>query len=395
MVFDWRSRTNRPVQEAETPGAAPPDAPPRPLETHPHPDKAVVVDYKLLATWMGFADVQRRTLEAIQIELGRTSGHVEDATVELSSRFRELAEHALHQSAHVREIVALSDSVDIDGERVPLAELVVSMQDAIAEMISNIVQLSQRAMNMVYLLDDVQRDVTELEKSISDIDAINRQTNFLALNATIEASRAGEAGRTFAVVAQEVRHLSRTTSELAERMRSKVMAVVGGVRSGHDILRGIADTDLSPQMLAKERLDKTMESLVGQTTHFQQVLENAAAESGEMSRNIGQMVTRMQFQDLTKQRLEAISDSLTIVVAGLEDLESRTRGEMPADVAIPAPQEWLDALLERFKLSEMRQRFVRRLLMEGSALDENGVLDLSGQHADNSRSDDDDDIELF
>lgn len=362
------------------------------VEAHPHSSAAVVMDYQLLATWLGFADIQRRTLDAVQVELNRTSSTVEDATVELSGRFRELAEHALNQSERVREIVALSDSVEIDGERMPLADLVVSMQDAIAEMISNIVQLSTRAMNMVYLLDDVQRDVVELEKSIADIDIINRQTNFLALNATIEASRAGEAGRTFAVVAQEVRHLSRTTSELAERMRAKVSAVVGGVRHGHEILRGIADTDMSPQMLAKERLDKTMESLVAQTSHFQEVLATAATDSSEMSRTIGAMVTRMQFQDLTKQRIEAVNDSLAIMVAGLNDLESRTQGEMPDGVAIPRPQEWLDALLDRFKLSEMRQRFVRRLLLEGSALDEHGALDLSGCQEDNMPEDD---IELF
>lgn len=362
------------------------------LEARPHDGPAVVVDYQLLATWLGFADVQRRTLDVIQTELNRTSSHVEEATVELSGRFRDLAEHALSQSERVREIVELSDSVLIDGERMPLAELVVSMQDAIAEMIANIVQLSTRAMNMVYLLDDVQQEVVELEKSIADIDTINRQTNFLALNATIEAQRAGDAGRTFAVVAQEVRHLSRTTAELADRMRAKVTAVVQGVRNGHDILRGIADTDMSPQMLAKERLDKTMESLVAQTSHFQEVLATAASDSSEMSRTIGLMVTRMQFQDLTKQRIEAVNDSLAIISVGLGDLETRTLAEMPDGLDIPKPQEWLDALLDRFKLSEVRQRFVRRLLLDGSALDEHGVLDLSGGEGDNQVEDD---IELF
>lgn len=352
----------------------------------------VAMDYSLLATWMGFADVQRRTLEAIQSELTRTSDHVEDATLDLSARFRELAESALNQSRRVEEIVAMAGSVAIDGERVPLDELVTHMQDMIAEMIANIVQLSMRAMSMVYLLDDVQKDVGELEKSIGDIDSINRQTNFLALNATIEASRAGEAGRTFAVVAQEVRHLSRTTSELAERMRSKVTAVVKGVRHGHDILREIANTDMSPQMLAKERVDKTMESLVQQTAHFQAVLETAANSSSDMSQTIGHMVTRMQFQDLTKQRLEGVNDSLSIITAGLEDLENRTRDGMPAHhLEAPVPQEWLDNLLDRFKLSEMRQRFVRKLLLEGSALDEHGVLDVSVP-TDESPSDD---IELF
>jgi methyl-accepting chemotaxis protein len=385
MAFDWRER---PTLDAppETAASADPSVSPSAAG-----QARVAVDVDLLASWLGFADVQRRTLDAIQGELTRTSDHVEDATLDLSHRFRELAEKALEQSARVEQIVAMAGSVDIDGERLPLDQLVNGMQEMIADMIANIVQLSMRAMSMVYLLDDVQKDVSELEKSIGDIDAINRQTNFLALNATIEASRAGEAGRTFAVVAQEVRHLSKTTSELADRMRTKVGAVVNGVRTGHDILRDIANTDMSPQMLAKERVDKTMESLVEQTSHFQVVLETAASVSNGMSHTIGHMVTGMQFQDLTKQRLEAVGDSLTVMGAGLEELEERTRGSLPPGTEIPVQQAWLDHLLDRFRLSDMRQRFVRKLLMEGTALDLHGALDVDAGQDDSSGGD----IELF
>ncbi|MBY6260552.1 methyl-accepting chemotaxis protein [Azospirillum sp. 412522] len=336
----------------------------------------VAVTAELLSTWLGFADVQRRTLDIVQSELTRTSDHVETSTLDLSERFRELAEKALEQSERVAQIVAMAGTVDLDGERVPLDTLVVGMQDVITDMVTNIVSLSRHAMTMVYLLDDVQKDVAELEKSIGDIDGINRQTNFLALNATIEASRAGEAGRTFAVVAQEVRHLSRSTGELAERMRSKVTAVVKGVRNGHEILRQIADTDMSPQMLAKERVDKTMDSLVAQTTHFQTVLRTAATVSSDMSSTIAHVITGMQFQDLTKQRIEAINDSLAIMSAGLGELEARIRAQVPPGIGAREPQEWLNQLMGRFTLSEMRERFVRRLLLEGTALDENGVLDL-------------------
>ena len=351
----------------------------------------VAVTAELLSTWLGFADVQRRTLDIVQGELTRTSEHVETSTLDLSERFRELAQKALEQSERVAQIVAMAGSVDVDGERVPLDTLVVGMQDIITDMVTNIVTLSRHAMSMVYLLDDVQKDVAELEKSIGDIDGINRQTNFLALNATIEASRAGEAGRTFAVVAQEVRHLSRSTGELAERMRNKVTAVVKGVRNGHDILRQIANTDMSPQLLAKERVDKTMDSLVVQTNHFQSVLQTAASVSSDMSATIAHVITGMQFQDLTKQRIEAINDSLAIMSAGLGELETKIRSQVPPGIGAREPQEWLNQLMGRFTLSEMRERFVRRLLLEGTALDENGVLDIDAAGGNSAGGD----IELF
>lgn len=353
--------------------------------------RGVAMDAELLSRWIGFSELQRQTIAALHSELDRVSGLVEDSTLELSRRFRELAEGARFQAHRVEQIVGMARYVEIGQERVPMDEVVHGMQHMITEMISNIVQVSAKAMSMVYVLDDVQVDVADLEKSIADIDAINRQTNFLALNATIEASRAGEAGRTFAVVANEVRQLSRTTAALANRMRTRVLAVVNGVRHGHEILRGIADTDMSPQMLAKERVDRTMESLVTQTEHFQEVLESAATSSEEMSCTIGSMVTGMQFQDLTKQRLEHVADCLNFMSSGLDDLMAHTRSVLPLGAEMAMPQEWMDQLLGRFKLSDMRQRFVRRLLLEGTALDEEGMLELSQEPASGAGGD----VELF
>ncbi len=353
---------------------------------------------QVIARWLAFADLMRRSFELLESEIDRASTLVETSTVDLSARFRDLAEVARDQSQRVEEIVGLAQFVTIDGEAVPLETVVTSMQDLINEMVNNIVLLSKKAMSMVYLLDDVQQDAIELEKSITDIDVINRQTNLLALNATIEAFRAGDAGRTFAVVANEVRHMSRTTDELAERMRARVGAVVKGVREGHEILRLIAETDMSPQMLAKERVDKTMESLVEQTALFQRVLSNTASSSEHISKNIGTMITGMQFQDYTKQKLEHVNDCLRVLDAALETLEIETRQVVPPTLQPEIPSAWIDQLLGRLTLSEVRQRFVRKLLLDGTALDAHGALDADVGHRDSARSSDDDEagaVELF
>lgn len=381
MLGFRRSKSGAPLDEAETSAPV--------LEVAPDvPDDERL---QLLTAWMGFAELQRRTLEGIQGELSHTSHTVETATLDISSRFRELAERALEQSHQVADIIETAGSVEIEGRREPFHDVVVEMREHIALMIDNIVQLSKRAMSMVYLLDDVQKDVAELRDSLTDVDAINRQTNFLALNATIEAHRAGEAGKTFAVVAQEIRGLSRSTGSVAERMREKIGALSGGIDRGHAILREIADTDMSPQVLAKERVDHMMDSLVRQTQAFQETLRGTARGSDEISATIGHMITRMQFQDVSKQKLEAISDGLAVVTSGIDELDNRTRGLLPDGVVPILPSPWIDELLGRFKLSDVRRRFVRKLLLEGSALDEHGALDreLSASESD------DDGVELF
>ena len=395
MLFSWSGKKNGaagPKAVAAPVSHAPEFEPPAPAAAPEAVSDAPTAEhYELLGQWMGFADVQRHTMDVLRAEVERTSVLVEDSTCDLSRRFQELAQSAREQSEQVASIVAMAGFVEIDDDKVPLEDVITNMQAVITEMIANIIQLSMKAMNMVYLLDDVQKDVDDLEKCISDIDGINRQTNFLALNATIEANRAGDAGRTFAVVASEVRNLSKTTAALANRMRANVSAVVKGVNSGHGILKHIATTDMTPQMEAKERVDNTMGCLVEQTRRFEKTLEGTSTASEEMSMVIGRMVTGMQFQDLTKQRLEHVADSMTIVTAGLEDLVTRSRASIPGHIDVPFPQEWLDGLLNRFTLSDMRQRFVRKLLMEGTALDEHGILDLDHEEPQSGGGD----VELF
>lgn len=367
-----------------------------------HPDGKVAVTAELLSTWLGFADLQRRALDAMRAELARTSQHVENATIDLSDRFRRLAEKALEQSEHVAEITTLAGSVSIGGEPMPIGgepmpigRLIGSLQDMIGDRMTDILTLSHQAASMAHRLDALQNDVAELEASIGDIDIINRRAKAVALDATAEASRMGETGRTFAMVAKEVHDLSRATGELAARMRAKVAAVTEGVGDGHAILRRIADTGLPPQRLAKERVDETIQGLAVRTAHLQSVLEKAAVLSSDLSSTITQVVTGLQFQDLAKQRIEAINDSLAVMSAGLSELEDRIRAQVPADGGAMVPREWsrewLNHLIDRFTLGEMRERFVRKLLLDGTALDENGVLDVDAGRGDSSG----DDIELF
>jgi methyl-accepting chemotaxis protein len=332
----------------------------------------------LLSEWIAFSTVQCRSFDMLRREIEETSRSIENSTHDISTGFRDLADSAGEQSRRVQEIIANANVVELDGESVPIERVMVAMQEILVDMVNNIVSLSKQAMRMVYLLDDVVQDVQDVEKFIGEIGEINQQTNFLALNARIEAARAGAAGTTFHVVAGEVRQLSSTTADLAERMRLSVGAVSRGVTRGYEILQTIADTDLSPQLLAKERIDSAMSGLIVQAEHFTAVLSDAVVASDTMTRNIGQIVTRLQFQDLAKQRFEHVADGMMLMKGGLEDLEAKTAA---IGGGLPSFQddrsEWLSGLVANLTVGATRQRFLRGLLMGGTALDGIGALDAS------------------
>ena len=214
---------------------------------------------------------------------------------------------------------------------------------------------------MVYALDGLNANVDQVEACMQQLRKINSTTTMLALNARIEAERAGTAGAAFRVVASEVRELSKETQGLTGSMGDELTAITGGIARGHDTLKRVATVDMSQNVLAKERLEVLLTALLRRNDNLTAIVAEAATEAGLISEDVGAMVTGLQFQDKTRQRLEHIVDTLNTVDRTVQGLKAETdtatmnfrRGE--------GDQEWVRKMLDGFKLGEVRTRFVEQV----------------------------------
>ena len=347
----------------------------------------------LLDKWLGLSRTQRRALEALVAELDTASTDVEGSVSDLTGRFQSIASKTREQARSVQEIAQLTNSVAVEGEVIPLTEFAEGLGTTLADLIERIIHLSSRSVSMVYTLDDVMAELTDVDKSVQQIDKINYQTNLLALNAKIEAARAGEAGRGFAVVAQEVRDLAMRVGNMAGTLKKQLGAISDNLHKTYALVQDIASLDMAEQNVeTNARFTTIMDCLVSQNARLTQFLEDTASTSQDITNDISAAVVSMQFQDRTTQLLQNVGIGLNALAAGNADLESRTRREMPQTAQTEELDgEWARAVASEFSLGDVRARFLRHLRLSVD------TATMQAERAAHSRdaSELDDTIELF
>lgn len=319
-------------------------------------------EVELLQRWMGLAAMQQRVIGALVTEIAQTSGFVETEADNLSGRFQRLAVSAEQQTERVSSLSKLAAGIEVEGENVPITRITGLLEKTLGDVVEKILHLSKDSMSMVYALDELKSNVHRVEQCMVQLDGVNSMTNMLALNARIEAERAGVSGAAFRVVANEVRELSKITSGLASSMRTELKGLTDGIDHGHATLQRVATIDLSDNILAKDKLEVLMQALLSRGACLESIVADALREAGVISADVDGMVTGIQFQDRTRQRLEHVIDTLHVVDQALQEIRGSSTDLHPELGDIPPDVEWVKRLLERFTLGEMRARFVAQLI---------------------------------
>ncbi|WP_227764301.1 methyl-accepting chemotaxis protein [Zhaonella formicivorans] len=170
-------------------------------------------------------------------------------------------------------------------------------------------EVNASAQNCEEISDKILKDLSQFVERIGDIAA---QTNLLSLNASIEAARAGEYGRGFAVVAGEVRKLSDTTAKTVK----KVEELAGEMSAS---LKGIAqELKISKEQVDREQIQLQNSSAVSEEK-LQNLISVVLGLIDQALEKMSEALTAVQFQDITRQKLEHVAVTLEEIKGGLSE----------------------------------------------------------------------------
>ena len=235
---------------------------------------------------------------------------VATAMNQMSSTAQEVARNAA---------AAVSSAHSVNDETVSGRGLVQSQQGSIARLALEIDQ-SVRVINQLATDSQSISSVLEVIKSIAE------QTNLLALNAAIEAARAGEQGRGFAVVADEVRTLARRTQHSTEEIEQMISRLHGGVAaavkamgSSHEMANGTVGQSEKVQQ-ALENILGAVGMIVDQNQQIAAAVEQQTAVAHDIDQNIVAINRAGEHAAEGAHQTEAASRQLSMQVIELKQL---------------------------------------------------------------------------
>ncbi|OPB11154.1 methyl-accepting chemotaxis protein [Pseudomonas synxantha] len=200
-------------------------------------------------------------------------------------------------AAAMNEMLATSQEVARHAEQASIAATEADQQagvgdQVVAEAITHIEHLAEQMNRSSLAMQGLQQESQKIGSVLEVIKSVSEQTNLLALNAAIEAARAGEAGRGFAVVADEVRTLAQRTQQSAEEIEVLIEGLQRGTQHTADILdNSLSLTDNSVELTrragaALANITRTVSVIQEMNPQIAAAAEEQSAVAEEINRSV-------------------------------------------------------------------------------------------------------------
>lgn len=275
----------------------------------------------------GSADIKKATeelshsLSMCDTNLSSIKSTQDDAVETLSNAFSSLKALVAQQTQCIDALLSV-DSTQTQSYSERMRTFAQETDGTLTQFIDSTEQMSSSTKHLMEQVQTIQQAMPTVIDALSGIDDIAAQTNLLALNAAIEAARAGEAGRGFAVVADEVRALSTRSTQFSDVIKTQVENIRSLVDKLTDTAEFVASQDISQVVNAKSHISDQLAEIIKKAEADLVTTKQIEDIGSQLDESINAAIRGMQFGDINGQHIQYTQDMITFVLEQLATLNA-------------------------------------------------------------------------
>lgn len=251
----------------------------------------------------------------------------DSAITTLSSSFTTLRSMVAEQNECITHLIHTdSDSNEMYSSR--MRSFADSTEESLDQFLDSTKLISAGTSVILEKVNLVYDTMPTVMKALGDIDDISAQTNLLALNAAIEAARAGEAGRGFAVVADEVRALSNRSTQFSGVIKKQMESMSVQIDELTQNVRELASQDTSYIIEAKRVIQGELDKIIQKAESDAATTAKLEGIGSELDGAISSSIRGLQFGDMNGQNITYTKEILEFVIEQLETLNASSINEI-------------------------------------------------------------------
>ena len=259
----------------------------------------------------------KENMSDVLSQINHSADEVANGSDQVSSGSQALAHGATEQASSVEELAITTGDIAVKVNQ--NAENARQANRAAAIVKENADKSRRRMKEMVSAINDISEKSGEVGKIIKTIEDIAFQTNILALNAAVEAARAGDAGKGFTVVADEVRTLAGKSAEASQSTSVLIEASIEAVEKGIKIAKETAEA-LQEVLGGVEEVSATIEKITLAS-------EEQATAIQQVNQGVDQISNVVQTNSTTAEQSASASQELAGQAQVLKNLIARFKFE--------------------------------------------------------------------
>ncbi len=282
----------------------------------------VVNEYRQVVS--SAVEESNQQFSSIQQDIQKAKNLVEEAAHDLGDNMNGLQDSSIGQREMLESLVQklVEAASDDDDDTGAMHQVIHNAENIVARFISTIDGLLEANKITASSVGNMHEHVNSVSKLLEEVNTITTQTELLSLNAAIEAARAGEAGRGFSVVADEVRALSKRTTQFSNQIGSIMNDL-------HAALSSVEESVIEAGKIDSSIINESKNNLGDMWKEVKELNKHAAEKSqgiAQMSQTIHNLIIdgtiKLQFGDIVNQVLQKVMERSEVLGIFLNEIIS-------------------------------------------------------------------------